>query len=58
VHLLSENHAPTRQSFASGSKFPKYILTKAKLLTGGEKEALAIGALYQPKAIKGAVGVK
>lgn len=35
------------------TRFPRYILTKAKLLSGGKDEALAIGALYQPKAIKG-----
>ncbi len=35
------------------TKFPRYILTKAKLLAGGKDEALAIGGLYQPKAIEG-----
>jgi len=33
------------------TKFPKYILTKAKLLPGGETEALRIGDMYQNKAL-------
>ena len=33
------------------TRFPKYILTKAKLLPGGRGEAMAIGAIYQPKII-------
>lgn len=33
------------------TRFPRYILTKAKMLAGGRDEALAIGALYKPKMI-------
>lgn len=33
------------------TKFPKYILTKANVLSGGRDEALAIGNIYQPKQI-------
>ena len=33
------------------TRFPRYILTKAKMLAGGKDEALAIGALYKPKTI-------
>ncbi len=33
------------------TRFPRYILTKAKLLAGGKDEALAIGALYTPKTL-------
>lgn len=33
------------------TKFPAYMLTKAKLLTGGKDEALQIGSMYQNKAI-------
>jgi hypothetical protein len=33
------------------TKFPAYILTKAKLLTGGKAEAEKIGSMYQGKAI-------
>lgn len=33
------------------TKFPKYILTKANLLPGGESEALQIGGMYQGKAL-------
>lgn len=33
------------------TKFPAYMLTKAKLLPGGKDEALQIGGMYQPKAL-------
>ena len=33
------------------TKFPTYILTKAKLLPGGKDEALQIGGMYQNKAL-------
>ena len=33
------------------TRFPRYILTKARMLAGGKDEALAIGALYKPKTI-------
>ncbi|WP_338678959.1 hypothetical protein OPV09_17670 [Janthinobacterium sp. TB1-E2] len=33
------------------TKFPKYILTKAKLLPGGAAEAIKIGAMYQPPSL-------
>lgn len=33
------------------TKFPAYILTKAKLLPGGKDEALQIGSMYQNKAL-------
>jgi hypothetical protein len=33
------------------TKFPAYILTKAKLLPGGKDEALQIGGMYQSKAL-------
>jgi hypothetical protein len=33
------------------TKFPTYILTKAKMLPGGKAEALKIGAMYQGKAL-------
>jgi hypothetical protein len=35
------------------TKFPKYILTKAKLLPGGANEALQIGQMYQGNALPG-----
>ena len=35
------------------TKFPKYILTKAKLLPGGAAEAQKIGGMYQPVLIPG-----
>jgi hypothetical protein len=33
------------------TKFPKYILSKAHILPGGQDEALAIGGMYAPKQI-------
>lgn len=33
------------------TKFPAYMLTKAKLLPGGKDEALQIGGMYQNKAL-------
>lgn len=33
------------------TKFPAYMLTKAKLLPGGKAEALEIGSMYQNKAL-------
>lgn len=33
------------------TKFPAYMLTKAKLLPGGKNEALQIGSMYQNKAL-------
>lgn len=35
-----------RQEYLT-TRFPKYILTKAKLLKGGKTEALAIGSMYK-----------
>ena len=35
------------------TKFPKYILSKAKVLPGGGREAERLANLYSPKAIKG-----
>lgn len=40
---FKEDYLPT--------KFPKYILTKAKLLPGGKREAEQIGAMYDNKAL-------
>lgn len=34
------------------TKFPPYILKKAHLLHGGQEEALKIGNMYSPKALK------
>lgn len=34
------------------TKFPAYILTKAKMLPGGKDEALQIGGMYQNKALE------
>lgn len=34
------------------TKFPAYMLTKAKLLPGGKDEALQIGGMYQNKALE------
>lgn len=39
-----------RQEYLT-TKFPSYILTKAKLLPGGKNEALQIGGMYQDKAL-------
>jgi hypothetical protein len=33
------------------TKFPAYMLTKAKLLPGGKTTALQIGEMYKPKAL-------
>lgn len=33
------------------TKYPKYILSKAKLLVGGVEEAQRIGSMYQPKSL-------
>lgn len=40
------------------TKFPTYILTKAKLLPGGQAEALQIGGMYQNKALPAAKMIK
>lgn len=34
------------------TKFPKYILSKAKILSGGENEALKIAGLYEVKKLR------
>jgi len=35
------------------TKYPAYILKKAKLLPGGKEEAQALASMYDPKAIEG-----
>ena len=37
------------------TRYPRYILTKAKVLRGGKQEAEALASLYRPKALSSSV---